>query len=371
MKLSTLWLLGFCLLASGCSDDPAGPQINLPAISHFTGTSVPVDTTGHVVNYQSLVIGADSHPRVAYEWTETVSIDYRGTVKYARYDGGRWLTETVSPEHEDAGSPELLIDPGGTPVMFYESRISSYHAELKYARRLENGQWESETVDSEGYVGTWSSAAFDGIGRLHVAYFAGYPNYDLRYARYADGIWEKELVDSEGETGYEVQLLIDSANEPYLGYGTTTTWKTRFASRTGSQWVIETLPGSYFGHRFAMSTNGTPKPIFALWSGSLVLAAHNGSSWTVEPIDDHGATGVGHSGLHQDSNSTLLVVYVRDSVQRIAWKHDLWNSQSIDGLFGDGVDGPSVINNDGGVSVLFTLGEQQLYYGTIQPVYTP
>jgi hypothetical protein len=372
MKPSTVLIVSSFLAVTGCSKGPSGPAgNNPPEIIDFTGSFVPVDTSGVIVNYQSMVIGLDGRPQVAYEWTDSgdVNIQARGSVRYARYDGGQWFIEIVSAENEDAGSPELLIAPDGSPVLFYQVRIDGYNAELKYSRRLEDGGWESESVDSDGYVGTWSSGAFDHAGQLQVAYFAGYPYYDLRFARRIDGNWHKELVDSDAETGYHVQLLVNQADEVCIGYGSINPWGVRLASHNSSGWNLETVRENV-GHNFAMTVNELGNPIFAIRDGSFFLSARDGSDWILEPIDSENSAGIEPSGLERDASGTLWVVYSSEVDLRVAWRQDAWQSRSITNLYPGGLwRGLSVLNDPIGVSVLFTSAENHLIYGSIQPVF--
>jgi hypothetical protein len=369
MRFSNVLLIALCCLSLvACSQDSAGPSDSWPAIADFTGDFVAVDTTGVAWNYQSMVIGANGRPQVAYEWRENSSVGARGTVKFARYDGHQWLIETVSDEQDDAGSPELLVGPDGSSILFYSVRGNAFDAELRCSRRLEEGRWESEIVDADGHVGTWSSASFDASGRLNVAYFVGYPYYDLRFATLVDGVWQKELVDSHAETGYDVQLMLGESGEIFIGYGSINPWGVRMASRNASGWTLEDVR-SVVGHEFNLALDGDV-PIFALRAGSFYLAVPGDPEWVLEPIDAENASGINPSGLERDSSGTLWVIYSGEVEPRIAWKRDAWESRGISHLFPNGVRNVTAIVNDpSGISILFTDADDQLGYGTIRPVF--
>lgn len=371
MRFSRVILIGLCCHSLvGCSRDSAGPLESWPVITDFTGDCVAVDTTGVAWNYQSMIIGANGRPQVAYEWRENSSVGARGTVKFALYDGHQWLIETVSGEQEDAGSPELVVGPDGSSILFYSARGKAFDAELRCSRRLEGGHWESEIVDGDGHVGTWSSAAFDASGRLNVAYFVGYPYYDLRFATLVDGIWQKELVDSDAETGYNVQLVISESNDIFIGYGSISPWGIRMASRNASGWTLKQIR-SGVGHEFTMALDDGDTPIFALRAGSFFLSVPRDSEWVLEPIDAENAAGINPTGLGRDSSGTLWVVYSGEVDQRIAWKRDAWQSQGISHLFPGGVRNlTAIVNDPSGISILFTDDDDQLAYGTIRPVFS-
>ena len=61
------------------------------------------------------------------------------------------------------------------------------------------GQWENETVDSQGDVGMRASVALNGNGDPHVAYYDK-TNKDLKYATRSGGSWQTGTVDAAGGT---------------------------------------------------------------------------------------------------------------------------------------------------------------------------
>ena len=78
---------------------------------------------------------------------------------------------------------------------------------LKYATNL-SGSWEITTIDSNGYVGGYTSIAIDSSGKVHISYY-DYTNLDLKYATNASGNWVITIVDSDGDVGKYSSIAID------------------------------------------------------------------------------------------------------------------------------------------------------------------
>ena len=75
----------------------------------------------------------------------------------------------------------------------------AFNIEGRYALAGNAHIWHTETVDSDGDVGQYSSIALDKSGTPHISYFDGSSGY-LKYAYYDnnESKWLTEIVDNSG-----------------------------------------------------------------------------------------------------------------------------------------------------------------------------
>ncbi|MCX7021676.1 MAG: T9SS type A sorting domain-containing protein [bacterium] len=110
----------------------------------------------------------------------------------------------------------MALDDSGYPHISYYD-LDNY--DLKYAR-WDGAEWRIETVDSEGYVGDYTSLALDSSDypRISYCYTILFVGYDLKYARWDGVTWQIETVDSEGAVGEYTSLALDTSDNSYISY---------------------------------------------------------------------------------------------------------------------------------------------------------
>ncbi|GAH51147.1 unnamed protein product, partial [marine sediment metagenome] len=77
--------------------------------------------------------------------------------------------------------------------------------------------WEISTVDTEEYVGSFSSIAIDFFNKPHISYY-DMSNGDLKYTHWDGSIWLTVTVDAEGFTGFHTSIALDTSNNPHISY---------------------------------------------------------------------------------------------------------------------------------------------------------
>jgi hypothetical protein len=127
----------------------------------------------HLSYGNSAAMDSLDRPRIAY-FDNT-----KNTVKYAHWDGTRWLTEVV--DHlvalDTLDQVSLKIDRAGVPhIAYYDAGLGI----LKYATRDDHG-WKLEVVDRDGNVGMRPTLALNANDEPFISYY-DVSNQSLRVA---------------------------------------------------------------------------------------------------------------------------------------------------------------------------------------------
>jgi hypothetical protein len=148
------------------------------------------------------------------------------------------LSSSQSVYFQKHQSFALVFNSAGYPSISY---IDDTNYDLKYAYN-DGTAWYTETVDSTGSVGRYSSLAFDNLDQPCISYY-DVTNRHLKYA-YNDGIWHTITVDSADNVGEFTSLAFDSAGYPCIAYYDDTNVNLNYAY---SQPSIDPLPESDVG----------------------------------------------------------------------------------------------------------------------------
>ena len=148
-----------------------------------------------------------------------------------------------------------------------------------------------QTSTIEG-LGDYTSAALDGMGRTHVAYFD--PARDaLVYAFQTQSGWRTELVDGDGMVGWYASLALDARGDAHVAYYDATKGVLKYASRTGGAWSTQVVDGSDVGvgHYCALALDANDVPSISYYDSqnlSLRFATFSPGGWTIETVDGAG-----------------------------------------------------------------------------------
>jgi len=161
-------------------------------------------------------------PHISYynPWG-TINTLYHAYLSGTVWCSGTWVHEQVEPSLSGVGWwSSLALE----PTYPYTPHVSYYdilNGDLKYAYKS-NTTWLTETVDSTGlpsFVRGGTSLELDQADAPHISYYdATNTNKDLKYAHFDSTVWITQTVDSEGDVGTWSSLALDQAGCPHISY---------------------------------------------------------------------------------------------------------------------------------------------------------
>ncbi|MBN1483312.1 MAG: carboxypeptidase regulatory-like domain-containing protein [Chloroflexia bacterium] len=290
----------------------------------FTET---VDSIDYVGNYLSLDLDTNDRPHISYV------DDSNNTLKYAYFvgssgncgHGNSWRCEVVDYASLAVHDTSLVLDSANQPHISYAERFE-HISNLKYAW-LDGASWQIVTVDNLGWVGASSSIDLDSNGWPHISYFDGGGD-NLKYAHYVgsggncgpSSDWQCDTVDSTGDVGTSTSLVLDDADRPHISYFDLANNAIKYAWHDGGAWQIETIEnvGPAGGHT-SLDLDGGNAPHISYYdavNNDLKCAHYVASggncgpnnSWLCEIVDSDGVVGQSTS-IEVDENDNIDISY--------------------------------------------------------------
>ncbi len=275
-----------------------------------------VDSGGNVGAYSALRWDGLNYGHVSY-YAQIV-----GDLKYAAQweptgvaghpDAPVWVSETVDSTGDVGQYSSLALGPAPS-YRPYISYFDSTNGDLKYAYK-DGAGWHLATPDSAGSVGYYTALALDTAGYPHVSYFDA-TNGDLKYA-YQDAFgWHVQAVDAADRVGLYTSLALDAAGYPHVSYYDQTNRDLKYAYQDASGWHIETVDGGGdVGRYTSLALDGANRPhvTYCLYGvgtcTDLKYAYQDASGWHIETVDGAGTVGEG-SSLVLDAAGVPYVAY--------------------------------------------------------------
>jgi len=184
----------------------------------------------------------------------------RGDLIYANRGNVTWTLDAVSSidglKVDGALYPSIVLDSSSNPHISYYDIVNN---DLRYARKR-NSNWEIETVDSRGNVGTFSSITLDSSMNPHISYLDD-ANRDLKYAQKSTGKWSVETVDGRGTIIRENSIALDSMGNPHVSYYDAVGPKLKYGKKVSGKWSINILgegDNIHFHNSMALDLNDSP-----------------------------------------------------------------------------------------------------------------
>ncbi len=242
----------------------------------------------------------------------TESYDY--ILKYAHYDGKRWMITAVD-RGKLADNFSLKIDLNNNPHIAYSS---SGRGGIYYAF-LQDKQWKVERVTSVTSLDSKIFLAIDLKGNPVIAFSEpyGFSSNFLKYAHKSGGQWTVDVIKQKAATEYYVcSMSADEKGDPFIlskVYKGTGIYFLYIIDGENSwnETILAEESNIYGGYPFAMDSKGNPHLIFWNFNGryELMYAYYNGNDWVFSKILDVQRNSDGHPSLSLDSLNKPHVAY--------------------------------------------------------------
>ena len=180
---------------------------------------IDIDSVGY---FTSLAFDASGNPAISYyNWTKhdlKLAYDRNGDGTYSIGD------EIVTVESDGwVGRYTSLAFGVGPAISYFD--LGNSALKLAYDRNNDGDFSDANeivTVDNSGYVGMYTSLAFDAPGNPAISYL-DVDNYDLKFANDYDGSGDFEadeiiVVDSDNDVGIYTSLAFDASGKPAISH---------------------------------------------------------------------------------------------------------------------------------------------------------
>jgi hypothetical protein len=294
-------------------------QGDLKVASNATGPWVIeiVDSAGDVGDESSLVL--DKNGKVHVSYYDVANAD----LKYATNATGAWVVERVDTSGDVGQTSSIAIDPDGKLHISYYDWLDAgmgVTADLKVATN-KTGTWVSETVDSAGNVGWYTSLEITSTGKRYVSYLELIDaDSNLKLATDASGSWATERVDTPGDVGWTSSLALGSADTVYIAYYDNTKRDLRLATGTPGSWALEAVDVTGdVGFAPSLRLDGAGKAHITSYQagyGDLRYATNRTGSWVHKTLASVGDVGL-DSSLVLGAAGRLFVSYFDAGVSNL------------------------------------------------------
>lgn len=240
-----------------------------------------------------------------------------------------WATETVDSAGDVGRYTSLDLTDADNPRISYFDGTTSH---LKYAHRT-GDQWTNETVDATNGAGEFSSLKTDNSGQPLISYFDG--NNNLMFAQKSGDIWTNVVVDS-GSVGRYTSIILDSSGNPRISYQDWGNGKLKYAQKSGGLWTNETADNSLnVGTYSSLALDNAGNPHISYYDakrGFLKYAVKSGGQWTNQTVDSSINVGYYTSITLDNSGNPSISYYdgLNKNLKYATKTGSSWNKEIVD-----------------------------------------
>lgn len=133
--------------------------------------------------------------------------------RYLRRENGTWVSESLATLA--TATALVVVGTGTVAVSYYDPSAS----ELRFARRISEGQWSAEVLQTYAFGAAYVDSTAVAIGPDGTRYVAWCDNTDLKLAWRGAGGWQSENITrcSRGRT----RLVVDGQSRAHVAHGGT------------------------------------------------------------------------------------------------------------------------------------------------------
>jgi hypothetical protein len=274
-----------------------------------------------VGQFAALALDSLDRPHIAYH------DDTNGKLRYATLNGTTWTRELADPSSFDCGwYPSIVVD--RTQKVW----IASYDrgtGNPRLSRRTGTNTWVGQDLDTSfDLSGFWSSIAVDDSLRAHVAWY-NLTQGRLEIADQSRTGWSLSVVDSSStDVGLYVAMVMDRTGGLHLAYMDLTHFDLKYANRVtpGGSWVRQTLDASanMTGYDCSIALRPSGAPVIAYHDATRLkpmLAQKAGAGWSTILVDDSpGITGL-YTSVGCDTRGLPCLSYWDGSAMTLRFAH--------------------------------------------------
>lgn len=196
--------------------DSSGHNVLHLKYAYFDGQQWYIQTVDRRTStgkHNSIAVDPAGRPHIAYTHVGL------GDLLYAYWDGTRWQFSDADSRrthnHYVGVGNSIALDGSGNPHIAY---FDDSDEAVKYTR-WDGNQWKTETIDKLAARAELDhvSLKIDSHDRPHIAFYDAGAGV-LKYATQTEKGWSIEVADRDGNVGMTPSLYLDDHGEPYIAY---------------------------------------------------------------------------------------------------------------------------------------------------------
>jgi hypothetical protein len=276
------------------------------ADGNWSGIKV-IDSGVDLGHYVSMALTSTGKPAMAYYDSNNADL------KYAEWDGQRWIVETVDSYRSTGLYPSLAFDQYDDPIISYYFKNGG---NLKLAFNDGSG-WALSTVDSTGDTGRYSSFVISKTGQWSVAY-ENTTSTQVKFATLGSKNWSFQVADTTRYGGGFISLAYDPSNRPAVSYYDAYNANLKFAQFNGNRWNAGTVASQLSQGLYTnlvIQDDGTADILYYNKSADAVFRATGSlGNWDVGEIISGGGR---HVSVARYANSRSIFSYYQESTDSL------------------------------------------------------